>query len=38
MQHSGTYQRLYRMQFSVEDAVPASSGEVALTANLEGIA
>jgi subfamily B ATP-binding cassette protein MsbA len=38
MQHSGTYQRLYRMQFSVEDAIPASSGEVALTANLEGIA
>jgi hypothetical protein len=26
------------MQFSVEDAVPAGSGEVALTANLEGIA
>ena len=38
MQHSGTYQRLYRMQFSVEDSVPASSGEVTLTANLEGIA
>jgi subfamily B ATP-binding cassette protein MsbA len=38
MQHSGTYQRLYRMQFSVEDAVPAGSGEITLTANLEGIA
>jgi subfamily B ATP-binding cassette protein MsbA len=38
MQHSGTYQRLYRMQFSVEDAVPATNGEVPLTANLEGIA
>jgi subfamily B ATP-binding cassette protein MsbA len=36
MQHSGTYQRLYRMQFSVEDSVPV--GEVTLTANLEGIA
>ncbi|HTC75742.1 MAG TPA: ABC transporter ATP-binding protein [Edaphobacter sp.] len=38
MQHSGTYQRLYRMQFSVEDSVPVGSGEVTLTANLEGIA
>jgi subfamily B ATP-binding cassette protein MsbA len=38
MQHSGTYQRLYRMQFSVEDAVPVGNGEVTLTANLEGIA
>jgi subfamily B ATP-binding cassette protein MsbA len=37
MQHSGTYQRLYNMQFSVEDVVSAGS-EVALTANLEGIA
>jgi ATP-binding cassette, subfamily B, bacterial MsbA len=37
MQHSGTYQRLYNMQFSVEDVVSAG-GEVALTANLEGIA
>ena len=36
IQHSGTYQRLYRMQFSVEDSVPV--GEVTLTANLEGIA
>jgi subfamily B ATP-binding cassette protein MsbA len=38
MQHSGTYQRLYRMQFSVEDSAPVGPGEVALTANLEGIA
>ena len=38
MQHSGTYQRLYRMQFSVEDSVSAGSSEVTLTANLEGIA
>jgi subfamily B ATP-binding cassette protein MsbA len=38
MKHSGTYQRLYRMQFSVEDPVPVSNGEVSLTANLEGIA
>jgi subfamily B ATP-binding cassette protein MsbA len=38
MQHSGTYQRLYRMQFSMEDSVPVGSGEVTLTANLEGIA
>jgi ATP-binding cassette, subfamily B, bacterial MsbA len=37
MQHSGTYQRLYNMQFNVEDVVSAG-GEVALTANLEGIA
>jgi hypothetical protein len=26
------------MQFSVEDSVPVGSGEVTLTANLEGIA
>jgi subfamily B ATP-binding cassette protein MsbA len=38
MQHSGTYQRLYRMQFSVEDSVPVGSGEITLTPNLEGIA
>lgn len=37
MQHSGTYRRLYNMQFSGEDSAPGS-GEVALTANLEGIA
>jgi subfamily B ATP-binding cassette protein MsbA len=38
MQHSGTYQRLYRMQFSVEDPTPTRHGEVRLAANLEGIA
>jgi subfamily B ATP-binding cassette protein MsbA len=38
IQHSGTYQRLYRMQFSAEDSVPVGSGEKTLTANLEGIA
>jgi subfamily B ATP-binding cassette protein MsbA len=38
MQHSGTYQRLYRMQFSVEDSGPVVNGEVTLAANLEGIA
>jgi len=38
MKHSGTYQRLYRMQFITEDSVPVGSGEVTLTANLEGIA
>ncbi|MCU1247369.1 MAG: transporter related protein, partial [Edaphobacter sp.] len=38
MQHSGTYQRLYRMQFSMEDSAPIPNGEVTLTANLEGIA
>ena len=38
MRHSGTYQRLYRMQFSEEDSAPVRNGEVTLTANLEGIA
>jgi ATP-binding cassette, subfamily B, bacterial MsbA len=38
MQNSGTYQRLYNMQFRAEDSVPVGNGEVALTANLEGIA
>jgi len=33
---SGTYQRLYNMQFAGEE-LPAA-GEVAMTANLEGIA
>jgi len=36
MQHSGTYQRLYNMQFIGEDSAPVS--EAALTANLEGTA
>jgi ATP-binding cassette, subfamily B, bacterial MsbA len=38
MQHSGTYRRLYDMQFSGDDRASVGSGEVALTANLEGIA
>jgi ATP-binding cassette, subfamily B, bacterial MsbA len=38
MKHSGTYRRLYDMQFSADDTTPASNGEVALTTNLEGIA
>jgi subfamily B ATP-binding cassette protein MsbA len=38
MKHSGTYQRLYRMQFITEDSAPVGNGEVTLTANLEGIA
>jgi subfamily B ATP-binding cassette protein MsbA len=37
MQYSGTYQRLYNMQFSGEDSVSVG-GEVTLAANLEGIA
>jgi subfamily B ATP-binding cassette protein MsbA len=36
MRHSGTYQRLYNMQFAGEE-MPAA-GEVAMTTNLEGIA
>jgi ATP-binding cassette, subfamily B, bacterial MsbA len=38
MKHSGTYERLYRMQFITEDSVPVVNGEITLTANLEGIA
>jgi subfamily B ATP-binding cassette protein MsbA len=38
MQHSGTYRRLYDMQFSGDDRASAGSGDVAFTANLEGIA
>jgi subfamily B ATP-binding cassette protein MsbA len=38
MQHSGTYRRLYNMQFNTENPVSVNSGDVALTANLEGIA
>ena len=33
-----TYAQLYDMQFSGEDVMPSSNGEVTLTANLEGIA
>ena len=38
MQHSGTYQRLYNMQFAAEDLVSTAGSEVALTAKMEGIA
>jgi subfamily B ATP-binding cassette protein MsbA len=39
MQHSGTYRRLYNMQFSEEDQiVPAGGGDASLVAGLEGIA
>jgi subfamily B ATP-binding cassette protein MsbA len=38
MQHSGTYQRLYNMQFNVEDSPAASNGEIAVTADLGEIA
>jgi len=38
VQHSGMYRRLYNMQFSVEDPTSVGSGEIALAANLEGIA
>jgi ATP-binding cassette, subfamily B, bacterial MsbA len=38
MQHSGTYRRLYNMQFSGDDAAPGGNGEAALAADLEGIA
>ena len=37
MQHSGTYRRLYNMQFGDEGVgVPAGSGEIALTARSGG--
>ena len=38
MQNSGTYQRLYNMQFGEEGPVSPSPTDIALTANLEGIA
>jgi subfamily B ATP-binding cassette protein MsbA len=38
MQQSGTYRRLYNMQFDAEDSVSVGNGEVTLAANLEGIA
>jgi subfamily B ATP-binding cassette protein MsbA len=38
MRHSGTYRRLHNMQFSTEDSMSVTNGEVPLTANLEGIA
>ena len=38
MRHSGTYRRLYDMQFSGDDVASSGSGEITLAANLEGIA
>lgn len=38
MQHSGTYRRLYDMQFSEDAVVPSTGAEVAAAAGLEGIA
>jgi subfamily B ATP-binding cassette protein MsbA len=38
MQHSGTYRRLYNMQFSDDDAVLTGTGEGGLPVGLEGIA
>jgi ATP-binding cassette, subfamily B, bacterial MsbA len=38
MRNSGTYQRLYNMQFVGESSAPSGNGEVTLAANLEGIA
>jgi subfamily B ATP-binding cassette protein MsbA len=38
MRNSGTYQRLYNMQFVGESSAPSGNGEVTLAVNLEGIA
>jgi ATP-binding cassette, subfamily B, bacterial MsbA len=38
MQQSGTYRRLYKMQFNEDDLVVAANGDVSLAAGLEGIA
>jgi subfamily B ATP-binding cassette protein MsbA len=38
MQHSGTYRRLYNMQFNEDDVVPTGNGENVLPVGLEGIA
>jgi ATP-binding cassette, subfamily B, bacterial MsbA len=38
MQKSGTYRRLYDMQFSGDDSASMANGGIALAANLEGIA
>ncbi len=38
MRNSGTYQRLYNMQFVGERSTPSGNGEITLAANLEGIA
>ena len=38
MQHSGTYRRLYNLQFSESDVPPVDGGEATLALGLEGIA
>jgi subfamily B ATP-binding cassette protein MsbA len=38
MQHSGTYRRLYNMQFSEDDVVVTVNGDAPLVGGLEGIA
>jgi subfamily B ATP-binding cassette protein MsbA len=38
MQQSGTYRRLYNMQFSEDDIAPVGSSEGVLQVGLEGIA
>jgi subfamily B ATP-binding cassette protein MsbA len=38
MQQSGTYRRLYKMQFNEDDLVVAANGDVSLASGLEGIA
>jgi subfamily B ATP-binding cassette protein MsbA len=38
MRQSGTYRRLYQMQFNEDDLVAATNGDASLAAGLEGIA
>jgi subfamily B ATP-binding cassette protein MsbA len=38
MQHSGTYRRLYNMQFSDDDVVVPATEDAPLVVGLEGIA
>jgi ATP-binding cassette, subfamily B, bacterial MsbA len=38
MRQSGTYRRLYKMQFNEDDLVAATNGDASLAAGLEGIA
>jgi subfamily B ATP-binding cassette protein MsbA len=38
MQHSGTYRRLYNMQFSDDDVVVTTNEDAPLVVGLEGIA
>ena len=38
MQQSGTYRRLYKMQFNEDDLAAATNGDASLAAGLEGIA